>query len=416
MNLFPSMKNSFTTFAKKFVFAVSLLFVTGFAQGQVINEGFEEPVWTSVATGAIAASTVNVTAYVSTTAVSLSTYNTGAWSLNSGYVIGGPAYTANTANSLTSNVHSGSYALYIGAHSDAYLITPEISNGVTSVTVWATSGSSSGALNMFVLTNTNNTFTSAATNISATATSGTAWSQWSNNSSSYLVNSKSGWTQLVYSITNNASNNPCFIKFQRNSSEITIDDIIITSNNAPLPVVFSNISTKSTRSTTVVNWSVVTESGIIQYNIERSGDGNNFTAVGSEPATGHAGNYSFTDEQPLAGVNYYRVVAVSTTSELMYSAIVKVNITGENPPSVKVFPNPVTNGHFNIEITNEPAGNYGIQLLNEAGQLVYQTQISNAGGVSTQSASLPNTLTPGYYQLDIITPKGNRVTNKIIIN
>jgi hypothetical protein len=191
--------------------------------------------------------------------------------------------------------------------------------------------------------------------------------------------------------------------------------LVLSNDISPVPVVFSSITAKAANANAnIVNWSVAAESGIVKYTVERSGDGSSFTAIGSVAAD-DAGSYAYTDAAVLQGANYYRVVAIGTTGVETYSAIVKVDASGSNAPQITIYPNPVTGGTVNIEMVNEPAGAYGVQLLNAIGQLVYRAQITIAGGASTQSISLPDALAAGFYRLDIITPNGERVTNKIVI-
>ena len=191
--------------------------------------------------------------------------------------------------------------------------------------------------------------------------------------------------------------------------------LVLSNDISPVPVVFSSITAKAANANAnIVNWSVAAESGIVKYTVERSGDGSSFTAIGSVAAD-DAGSYAYTDAAALQGANYYRVVAIGTTGVETYSAIVKVDASGSNAPQITIYPNPVTGGTVNIEMVNEPAGAYGVQLLNAIGQLVYRAQITIAGGASTQSISLPDALAAGFYRLDIITPNGERVTNKIVI-
>ena len=79
-------------------------------------------------------------------------------------------------------------------------------------------------------------------------------------------------------------------------------------------------------------------------------------------------SYSFTDNQPLKGINYYRLKQVDIDGHLVYSPTRFVRFDETNGGLVKYYTNP-TNGILNIEITQ--------QMQQEAMVI----NISNAAGV-----------------------------------
>ncbi len=277
------MKSLFSSFPKSLaiiILSLVMSFVTNTSRAQVINEGFEEAAF---ATGAAGTYTNNVTAYVSTTAASLSTYNTGNWILNSGNV-----FTA-AVGTKSSLVRSGTKSIALAASSSAFLITPVITSGVTSVTLYVCTGSSTGAVNMYVLTNTNSTFTSVAANLSGTATNGA----WANVSSGFTVNSTAGYSQITYNLSGltNASSVPCMIKFQRSSSNVAIDDIVITTPPSCVTAGTSNPSATSSCIGTAASMSVTATGTTPTYQWQYSA--NNSTGWASV-ADGTPANITYT--------------------------------------------------------------------------------------------------------------------------
>jgi hypothetical protein len=188
--------------------------------------------------------------------------------------------------------------------------------------------------------------------------------------------------------------------------------IIFAQNDiSPVPVTFIKVAATQVQQEVNVSWSVATEAGVESYTIERSADGVNFTAIGETAATG-AGNYVFEDKSPLAGTGYYRVVSTAVTGGQVYSAIVKVDASGGS--SITVYPNPVTD-EMTLQFTNQPQGNYKVRLLSAIGQAVFQSEFSYGGGSGAQALLLPNSLAAGMYQLEIITPQGNVITDKVVV-
>src|ERR1700739_3072370 len=56
-----------------------------------------------------------------------------------------------------------------------------------------------------------------------------------------------------------------------------------------------------------VQWSLSPEQGVVSYELQRSTDGVNFTTVYTTQALNTGIVYSWTDVNPEAGTNYYRV-------------------------------------------------------------------------------------------------------------
>ena len=218
-----SLNKSMNVFCKlRYAMMLALLtcfvLTTNTTSAQTINEGFEEAVWAASVptTNAANSSTIPVSSY--STIGTGSTYNTGSWWYSSAYLV--TANATGASSSKTYTTHSGTYAFHLSAGSSSFIMTPVITNGVVSVTFYARTASTSAALIMGVATATN--LTTSAPNI----TSGTQWS----NLSTMTINSTLGVVQTTYSITvgGGATSNPVYLKWQRSSSEITIDDIVIT--------------------------------------------------------------------------------------------------------------------------------------------------------------------------------------------
>lgn len=78
----------------------------------------------------------------------------------------------------------------------------------------------------------------------------------------------------------------------------------------PLPIELHNFNCKSFQKKVELNWSTSTEKDNAYFAIERSADGINFDEIGRVEGAGtstSAKNYSFTDNLPTRGVNYYRL-------------------------------------------------------------------------------------------------------------
>ncbi|MCK6692605.1 MAG: T9SS type A sorting domain-containing protein, partial [Thermoanaerobaculia bacterium] len=78
----------------------------------------------------------------------------------------------------------------------------------------------------------------------------------------------------------------------------------------PLPVELSSFSATPIRDRVLLNWTTATEKNNAWFVVERSFNGLEYTGIGRVPGAGASNvprQYTFTDEHPLSGPNYYRL-------------------------------------------------------------------------------------------------------------
>lgn len=97
-----------------------------------------------------------------------------------------------------------------------------------------------------------------------------------------------------------------------------------TSRFSTLPVELSGFKAIRKQNTAVLQWQTATEQNSESFVIERSSDGNRFTAIGTVRAAGNSNtmrSYSYEDAFPLKGKNYYRLKQVDIDGRSSYSDI-----------------------------------------------------------------------------------------------
>ena len=94
------------------------------------------------------------------------------------------------------------------------------------------------------------------------------------------------------------------------------------------------------------------------FTIEKSEDGIYFEAIGEESGAGTTFNesrYSFTDEAPTDGLNYYRLIQTDFDGDSETFPVLSVDVTPKGNDQIELFPNP-TSGFTNLAFSEEIVG------------------------------------------------------------
>jgi uncharacterized delta-60 repeat protein len=121
----------------------------------------------------------------------------------------------------------------------------------------------------------------------------------------------------------------------------------ILTSAGPLPVTLTDFTATLKNNIVALQWQTASEQNLSGFIIERSADGNNFSPIGNVTAKGNSNikiNYAALDQQPLQGINYYRIKIFDTNGKFVYSKIVFVNMKGLF--TLRIFPNPAGNTLF----------------------------------------------------------------------
>ena len=168
-----------------------------------------------------------------------------------------------------------------------------------------------------------------------------------------------------------------------------------TITGEPLPITLGNIQATNKGSVNQLNWQSITEVIGDAYQVERSNDGVTFAKLASIEANGKASNYSYTDEAPLAGRNYYRLNLLNNDLTRFYSKVVYANVANI-ASTLKAYPNPTTDKIF-IQLGGLKTTNYTITITDIFGKIVVQNAYNAYSGDGLQLNLSP--LATGTYLL-----------------
>lgn len=172
-----------------------------------------------------------------------------------------------------------------------------------------------------------------------------------------------------------------------------------------LPVQWIDVKARKELQKVIINWTITPDSGPSEFEIERSLNGIHFSSIGRVEGRENCSDvcrYSFTDNTPLKGKNYYRIKYISHTGEMQYSMLMNIVFNQLNP--YKIYPS-----RGRLVITSKYLLNELIVWGSDGKRLLERKNVPE--GV----LYLPLPHTPGVVFVHISMADGKRYTEKIVI-
>jgi hypothetical protein len=187
-----------------------------------------------------------------------------------------------------------------------------------------------------------------------------------------------------------------------NSTSIFNTDFTIASTSLVLPVKLISFTAENKNGIAAVQWQVANEQGIKFYQLQRSGNGVNFTAISSQTAINNAGgnvSYTYNDAGLTANKIYYRLMYTDISGKENYSGIVILSNSQDAGKNFYIIKNPVTE-KIDFFASTAYKGKYIYLLSSTSGQVVQTgtVEITTAG---IYSVPLRNILATGVYVLSL---------------
>jgi len=180
--------------------------------------------------------------------------------------------------------------------------------------------------------------------------------------------------------------------------------------NVTLPLTLLKFSAIAIQKNVLVNWQTTQQINTASFIIEHSNDGINFSKLGLVSANINpslVSNYSFTDSNPSAGSNFYRLKITDNDDRYNYTKIVEVSMGGKI--KLQLFPNPVRD--ILVVKSSGKDENATAQIFDMTGRKVEEQKIILDGNVSF-SISLKN-VPKGTYTF-ILQTRGTHEAQKFV--
>lgn len=186
----------------------------------------------------------------------------------------------------------------------------------------------------------------------------------------------------------------------------------ILSINTALPLTVLNFSAVKQSNIVQLNWQTANEVNTAYFNIQRSTDAVHFSNVGIVNAHNRSGLNDYSYDDNVAGISatklYYRLQEVDIDAQGTYSKIVAVNPDEANA-TLSIYPNPAKD-YFNL-ISSSPEDLKGARLsiVDLSGQVLLKQSLFADGNQQISISSLVR----GMYIIKIVKTTGV-VTRKLL--
>jgi len=175
----------------------------------------------------------------------------------------------------------------------------------------------------------------------------------------------SGTTSLLPQIANNTANGVHWLTVMTPG----FSNFYIQSGNQALAIQLTSISATNMGSKNRVDWATEHEDRDDAFELQRSANGTDFVDVATIKARGIASTYSYYDELPLAGVNYYRLKMTSGNGAVSYSEVVNAVMKDRVGFGITAYPNPAGDA-TTVSISGRTTGDATISITDAMGRLV----------------------------------------------
>jgi hypothetical protein len=182
-----------------------------------------------------------------------------------------------------------------------------------------------------------------------------------------------------------------------------------------LPVALVSFNAKADGSQAKLNWITSSEKNNERFDVLRSIDGKNFKLLGSVKGKGNSNGqnqYSFNDDTPLNGVNYYQLIQYDFNGQPHEHGIKAVNFSLNQQSGVSIYPNPASD-YITVSLLNTEGQNVKISIASLLGKVILEEKFRK-NDTSTYTIQITNKLEPGTYIVNI-NAGSPQISTKLII-
>ena len=183
--------------------------------------------------------------------------------------------------------------------------------------------------------------------------------------------------------------------------------------NPSLPVKLLYFNAEASDERVALTWATIVEENFYKFFIQRSIDGVTFEDIGELEGQGFniydtESKYSFVDEAPLLGTNYYRLKAVDLDNSYEYFDVSAVRMSGSK--KLAVYPKPSNGERISFRANFHYQESDRIVLIDQLGVEVFNRLAANM----ENHILFPNVLQPGIYMLRYTSKDFEQVARVVV--
>lgn len=180
---------------------------------------------------------------------------------------------------------------------------------------------------------------------------------------------------------------------------------------ASLPVTLTSFNGRQQLQTVKLNWATASEQNNSHFNVLRANDSKKFTTIGKVDGNGTtnmAQQYTFTDNNPYGGNNYYQLEQVDFDGKTQKSEVVAVK-TDIKDKTLRIK---ADGDQLEATIYADGAGAASLSIANVSGQKVYNDKLQLTNGYNQHSVNIAQ-LQAGVYIATVVV-NGKAYSQKFI--
>ena len=197
-----------------------------------------------------------------------------------------------------------------------------------------------------------------------------------------------------------------------------------TAEDHPLPINLLTFTARADDNNVELFWTTALEINNEYFEIQRSIDSKNFNTIGTVSGSGNSSievDYSFIDENPSKGTNYYRLVQYDYNGDYEIHKTIAIDwngtITELNSDDINIYPNPYTAGKLILDLSKlEPYTSINLTIIDIRSKLIYKSSmlVPSNGEINIVPMTV-DYLNQGIYFISVQTGNGV-LTKKVIVN
>ena len=185
----------------------------------------------------------------------------------------------------------------------------------------------------------------------------------------------------------------------------------------PLPITINFFTGMKQNGNHLLNWKVTcVSSPTANMELERSSDGRKYSGIYTKTATALQCQqpFNYTDAQPAAGVNYYRLKMTDASGKVTYSSVVTLINATRGTDVMNIAPNPIVGGRFSLRVSAAQNGKMDVIVTDMQGRMMQRQSTSLVAGFNQVPVNV-SSLAAGSYQVSVMTSEGRASVQRFVI-